>query len=297
MKRQPLRVVIRQAAQELEAAGVPTPQVDAEELAAWILGVGRTRLGLQPLVEPEWVEHYRTVIARRAQRIPLQHIIGEVQLGLATIQVGPGVFIPRPETELLVDWALRAVKDVSAPLVVDLCSGSGAIALAVSAARPDARVVAVERDPNALAWARRNLELHLERGGTPIDLRGGDIADERVTYDLAGQADLVLSNPPYVPDATPVEPEVSQHDPAVAVFGGADGLDVIRVLVPIAAGLLRTGGLLGIEHDDTQGASVPAILQQRRVLADVQDHTDLAGRPRFVTAQRVSLGIDHSRPF
>ena len=127
-------------------------------------------------------------------------------------------------------------------------------------------------------------------GHTKVRLRGGDFTDPRLLADLDGTADLVTANPPYVPDDTPVEPEVADHDPSVAVFGGTDGLDVIRPLVNVAAGLLKPGGLLAIEHDGTQGASVPALLSGRRVLADVVDHDDLAGRPRFVTARRVRIG-------
>jgi len=277
------------ASSTLEAAGVPSPRVDAEELAAFLIGVPRTRLGMTPLVESSWVADYRDLVARRAQRIPLQHLVGEVQVGRARIRVGPGVFIPRPETESLVAWSIEAIASVQHPVVIDLCTGSGAIALAVALARPDARVVAVERSPSALAWARRNIEEHVAAGGSPVELRGGDFADERLLVDLDAAADLVTVNPPYVPQGTPVEPEVGRHDPAEAVFAGPDGLAVIRPLVSVVAGLLKVGGALAIEHDDTQGESVPALLRSRRVLTDVEDHADLAGRPRFVTATRVRL--------
>ncbi|MET3803425.1 release factor glutamine methyltransferase [Nakamurella sp. UYEF19] len=289
MARESLRVQIMAAAQRLTDAGVPSPQFDAEELAAHLLGIGRTKLGLQPLVEPEWVETYEALIARRVARVPLQHLTGEAYLGRTTVQVGPGVFIPRPETEVLLEWALDAIKDIEAPVVIDLCSGSGAIALAIAQARPDARVHAVERAVGALAWARRNAELHRDAGGTPIDLRGGDITDERLLTDLEGTADLVTANPPYVPAGTVVDPEVGEHDPAEAVFAGPDGLDLIKPLISICAGLLKPGGFLAIEHDDTQGESVPGLLSSRRVLADVVDHQDLTGRPRFVTARRVTM--------
>ena len=287
--RESLRVQIIAATASLSEAGVPSPQHDAEELAAHMLGVSRTRLGLHPLVESDWVERYRALVARRASRVPLQHLTGSAVLGRTEIQVGPGVFIPRPETEVLVEWSLAAIKDVEAPVVVDLCSGSGAIALAIAQARPDASVHAIERADGALAWARRNLELHNDAGGTPIDLRGGDIFDERLVNDLDGTADLVTANPPYVPDGTEVDPEVADHDPAEAVFAGADGLAVIKPLISVAAGLLKPGGALAIEHDDSQGESVPALLVARRVLADVIDHRDLAGRARFVTARRVTM--------
>ena len=289
MARESLRVQIMAAAQQLAQAGVGSAQYDAEELAAHLLGTSRTRLGLQPLVEPEWTHQYRALVAQRATRIPLQHLIGSAVLGRTTVVVGPGVFIPRPETEVLLEWALKALAGVTAPVVIDLCAGSGAIALAIAQARPDARVHAVELSDGALAWARRNADLHRDAGGTPIDLRGGDFADQRLLADLDGTADLVTANPPYVPSGAAVEPEVSDHDPAEAVFGGPDGLDVIRPLISVAAGLLKPGGMLAIEHDDTHGESVPALLAARRVLADVQDHADLNGRPRFVTARRVSL--------
>jgi release factor glutamine methyltransferase len=292
MARESLRVAVMSAVRRLEAAGVPSARVDAEELAAHVLGVSRTRLGLTPLVDGDVVERYDALVQQRAQRIPLQHILGEAPLGAITVDVGPGVFIPRPETEVLLAWAVKAIADVPRPVVVDLCTGTAAIALAVAAARPDATVYAVERDPAALAWARRNIDRHAQAGQTKVRLRGGDFTDPRLLADLDGTADLVTANPPYVPDDTPVEPEVADHDPSVAVFGGADGLDVIRPLVNVAAGLLKPGGRLAVEHDDTQGKSVPALLSGRRVLADVVDHDDLAGRPRFVTARRVRIG-DH----
>ncbi|MEO7125321.1 MAG: peptide chain release factor N(5)-glutamine methyltransferase [Nakamurella sp.] len=287
--RQSLRVAIMAATEQLAQAGVPSPKVDAEELAGHLLGISRTRLGLHPLLDAEQFAAYRDLILQRESRVPLQYLTGTAVLGAVTVRVGPGVFIPRPETEVLVEAALQAIVGVPHPVVVDLCTGSGAIALAIAMARPDATVYGVERSLGALAWARRNADLHVAAGHTPIELRGGDFADERLLADLDGLVDLVTANPPYVPDSTPVEPEVSDHDPAEAVFAGADGLDVIRPLITTAAGLLKPGGFVVIEHDASQGESVPALLSVRRVLADVQDHPDLAGRPRFVTARRVRL--------
>ena len=289
MAREALRLHILAATQQLADAGVPSPQADAQEIAAHLLGIERTRLGLHPLVAPEWVIEYEALVTRRVARVPLQHLLGSAVLGRTTVDVGPGVFIPRPETEVLVQWAIAAVAGTLSPVVVDLCTGSGAIALAIAQARPDARVHAVELAPGALAWARRNADLHRDAGGTPIDLRGGDFSDRRLLADLDGTADLVTANPPYVPSGARLEPEVADHDPAEAVFGGPDGLDVIRPLISVAAGLLRPGGVLAIEHDDSHGSSVPALLAARQVLADVQDHADLNGRPRFVTARRVPL--------
>ncbi|QFZ22980.1 peptide chain release factor N(5)-glutamine methyltransferase [Saccharothrix syringae] len=286
MTRHPLRLAILEAERMLAAAGVDSPRADAELLAAHVLGVERSRLPLIPLVDPPVVDALHKVVLRRVERIPLQHITGWAHLGGLDLDVGPGVFVPRPETELPLVWGLSTL-DRPDPLVVDLCTGSGALALAVAHHRPDARVHAVERDTTALAWARRNADARAAAGDTPITLHAGDVTAPDLLSDLDGRVDLVLCNPPYVPDDTEVPPEVSDHDPRQAVFGGPDGLAVIRHVVTAAARLLRPGGHVAIEHDDTQGESVPALLAARRVLTDVADHPDLAGRPRFATARRV----------
>ncbi|NUT94289.1 MAG: peptide chain release factor N(5)-glutamine methyltransferase [Saccharothrix sp.] len=269
----------------LAAAGVDSPRADAELLAAHVLGVDRSRLPLIPLVDPPVVEALHQLVRKRMKRIPLQHLTGWAHLGGLDLDVGPGVFIPRPETELMLVWALSKVD--KSPVVVDLCTGSGALALAVAHHLPGAVVHAVERDPAALAWARRNADARREAGDTPIVLHSGDVTAPDILSDLDGSVDLVLCNPPYVPEGTPVQPEVSDHDPHAAVFGGDDGLDVIRPVITLAARLLKPGGHVAIEHDDTHGESVPALLSARRVLTDVEDHRDLAGRPRFATARRV----------
>ncbi|MGH3518071.1 MAG: peptide chain release factor N(5)-glutamine methyltransferase [Haloechinothrix sp.] len=286
MRRQPLRLAIGEAARILEEAGVDSPRADAEILAAHVLGVERGRLPLVPLVDASVVDALRDLVARRAKRVPLQHITGWAAIGAITVEVGPGVFVPRPETELLLGWGRDLLAGRTAPVVIDLCTGSGALALAVADARPDAQVYAVDNDPSALAWARRNADLRAEAGDTPIRLYSGDIADSRLFADLDGMVDLVLCNPPYVPQGTLVAPEVADHDPAHAVFAGDDGLAVIRAVVSIAARLLVRGGGVAIEHDDTHGESVPALLSARRVLRDVEAHADLSGRPRFATARR-----------
>ncbi|MHA6796148.1 peptide chain release factor N(5)-glutamine methyltransferase [Pseudonocardia bannensis] len=286
MNRQPLRVAVLEAERMLAAAGVESPRVDAEVLAAHVLGVQRGRLMMVPLVDPPVVEAYRKLVVRRAAREPLQHLLGTAVLGPAVVAVGPGVFTPRPETELLLEWGLERIADVPAPLVVDLCTGSGALALAIAASRPDARVHAVEADPGALSWARRNIESHIEGGGTPVTLHAADVRWPDLLVELESKVDLVVCNPPYVPDGTPLPPEVAGWDPPGAVFGGPDGLEIIRAVIAASAGLLRYGGWLGIEHDDTHGDAVPGLLRRRRVLTGVEGHTDLAGRPRFATAQR-----------
>ncbi|MFC3891368.1 peptide chain release factor N(5)-glutamine methyltransferase [Lentzea rhizosphaerae] len=288
MNRQPLRLAISEAAKILAEAGVDSPRVDAEYLAAHVLGVERGRLPLIPLVDPPVIDQLHKLVRARASRIPLQHILGWAPMGAISVEVGPGVFVPRPETELLMEWGLKALVGVSSPVVVDLCTGTGALALSIAHARPDAVVHAVEIDPQALAWTRRNADARAATGDTPIRLHSGDATDPSLLSDLDGLVDLVVCNPPYVPEGTPVQPEVGVHDPHHAVFSGADGLDVIRHVVSAAARWLKPGGAVGIEHDDTQGESVPALLAARRVLTDVAGHTDLAGRPRFATARKVS---------
>ncbi|GAA0515710.1 release factor glutamine methyltransferase [Saccharopolyspora subtropica] len=286
MTRQPLRLAILEAERVLSAAGVVSPRTDAELLAAHLLGVERTKLMMVPLVDPPVVQALHELVRRRAAREPLQHITGTASIGNVTLNVGPGVFVPRPETELLLAWGLATLEGVDRPIVVDLCTGSGALALAVANARPDAAVHAVEKDPTALSWARRNADQQAQAGDTPVRLYSGDITDPMLFMELEGLVDLVLCNPPYVPEGTPVPPEVRDHDPYDAVFAGRDGLDVVRHVVACAARLLKPGGGVAIEHDDTHGGSVPALLRARRVLTDVEEHTDLAGRPRFATARR-----------
>jgi release factor glutamine methyltransferase len=286
VNRQPLRLAILEAIRILDAAGVASPRTDAELIAAHVLGVERGRLPLVPLVDAAVVDAIGQMVVQRAKRVPLQHLVGWAALGDITVDVGPGVFVPRPETELLLEWGLKLLKGREYPVVVDLCTGSGALALAVARARPDAVVYAVDIDPTALAWARHNAELRASAGDNRIRLYSGDISDSAMFAELDGLVDLVLCNPPYVPEGTWVPPEVAEHDPAHAVFAEESGLAIIRHAVTVAARLLRPGGGLAIEHDDTHAAAVPSLVRARRVLSGVEDHPDLTGRPRFVTALR-----------
>jgi release factor glutamine methyltransferase len=286
--RQPLRLAVLEAERILAAAGVASPRVDAELIAAHVLGVDRGKLPLVPLVDPQVIDAIGQLVGKRAKRVPLQHLLGWAALGAITVEVGAGVFVPRPETELLLEWGLGALKDVPDPLVVDLCTGSAALALALAHERPDATVHAVELDISALAWARRNAEARAGAGDRPIVLHKGDVTDHALLADLDGRVDLLVCNPPYVPVGTRVPPEVGEHDPHDAVFAPGDGLRVIRHVVTAAARLLRAGGGFAMEHDDTQAESVRALLASRRVLTEIEDHTDLAGRPRFVTCSASS---------
>jgi release factor glutamine methyltransferase len=286
MNRQPLRLAIIDAERILSAAGIDSARVDAELLAAHVLGVERGKLPMVPLADREVIDAIGRLVSRRAKREPLQHLTGTAAMGPVDLAVGPGVFVPRPETELLLEWGLRTTAGVKSPVVVDLCTGSAALALAYAHTRPDATVHAVERDTAALTWARRNADTRARAGDTPIRLLSADVTDPTVLTELDGRVDLILCNPPYVPEYTEVPPEVRDHDPHQAVFSGADGLNVIRSVIPLAARLLSPGGGVAIEHDDTHADSVPALLAARTIFTNVTAHTDLAGRPRFATASR-----------
>ena len=272
------RVRVAAAAARLADAGVASPRVDAELLAAHVLGVPRTRLVLAPDLDDESSRSFDALVDRRVAREPLQHLVGSAVLGPVSVAVGPGVFVPRPETELLLTEAVAAVRGLSAPRVVDLCTGSGALALAIATARPDAEVHAVEADPDAVAWARHNL------AGSGVHLAEADVTGTATLATLEGLVDLVVANPPYVPEGTAVGPEVG-HDPAGAVFAGADGLAVIRPLAATAARLLRPGGRVAVEHDESHPAEVCALLEAAG-FTGVGTRSDLAGRPRAAVGTR-----------
>jgi release factor glutamine methyltransferase len=268
---------VRAAARALAAAGVASPEHDAEELAGYVLGLSRPKLVLLDRLPAEVAARYDELVRERAARVPLQHLTGVAGFRRLDLAVGPGVFVPRPETEVLVDWALTHL--VPGALVVDLCAGSGAIALAIADEAPGVTVHAVEREPDALAWAARNVE----RTGLAVTLHRGDVADPSVLAELTGTVDLVTANPPYIPVGAGVEREVAEHDPPAALWGGEDGLVTVRAVQRAAARLLRPGGLVAVEHADVQGESVPAVF---RGWAEVEDHPDLVGRARFTTARR-----------
>jgi release factor glutamine methyltransferase len=284
------RDVIAAAAERLRVAGVASPDHDAAELLAHVLGTTRAQLPLADAVGDDDAAEYERLVARRVAREPLQHLTGTAHFRHVELSVGPGVFVPRPETELLAGWAIEqavlvsrladARTSTSGPVVVDLCTGSGAIAKTIVDEVPGALVHAVELDEAAYPWAVRNLE------GTGVDLRQGDFA---VAFDdLLGTVDVVVSNPPYVPLEAweSVAVEARDHDPHLALFSGADGLDAIRAIAVRAAQLLRPGGVVAVEHADVQGESAPAVFAAEGSWEEVRDHRDLNDRPRFVTARR-----------
>ena len=272
--------LLRAAIGHLQLAGVPDPRVDAELLLAHVLGTSRGRAQALALigitVSVEVATRYRELILRRGQREPLQHLTGHAGFRRIELAVGPGVFVPRPETEVLVEHALLGLPDGGR--AVDLGTGSGAIALSIAHERPDAEVVGVERSPEAFAWASRNRDRIA--ANAPIVL--GDLADALPEWD--GTVDVVVSNPPYVPDGMiPRDPEVERFDPALALYGGPDGLDPMRAVLVTALRLLRPGGLLAVEHGELQGAEVRALLGD--AWQDAATHPDLTGRDRVTTAR------------
>jgi release factor glutamine methyltransferase len=275
-----VRTLLAEATAQLADAGVASPDYDAAELLAHVTGVRRMQLGLvKPTADQE--AQYAALLARRAEREPLQHLTGTAAFRYRDLVVGPGVFVPRPETEVLVGWILDRIADVENPLVVDLCSGSGAIAGAVATERPDSTVHAVELSAEACVWARRNL------AGTGATLHEGDI--DGCLPELDGQVDAVISNPPYIPLTAweSVTAEVRDHDPALALWSGDDGLDEIKVVAATAGRLLKPGGWFGCEHADVQGESAPAVFAATGLFTEVRDQLDLAGRHRFATGRRV----------
>ncbi|GAA4944498.1 peptide chain release factor N(5)-glutamine methyltransferase [Uniformispora flossi] len=271
---------VAQATLRLADAGVPSPRFDAEELAAYIHGVKRGEL--HTVADGDFDARFWEAVARREAREPLQHITGRAFFRYLELEVGPGVFVPRPETEVVVGWAIDALRamDVAEPLVVDLCTGSGAVALAVAQEVPRSVVHAVELDERAFAFAMRNAS------GSRVNLHHGDAL--LALPQLNGTVDLVISNPPYIPleEWENVAPEARDHDPEMALFSGQDGLDVIRGLCATAYRLLRPGGLVVVEHADTQGGTVPWIFNEESGWVDAADHRDLNNRPRFTTARK-----------
>jgi release factor glutamine methyltransferase len=236
-------------------------------------------------VDDDAAARFRALLDERADRVPLQHLTGRAAFRHLELAVGPGVFVPRPETELLVEWALERLEGLDGPIVVDLGSGSGAIALSIAHEHPGARVTAVERDPGAIEWTRHNALARVGKD-TPVGVVAGDMTDPALLGELDGRVEVVVSNPPYVPDGAVVPREVADHDPPLALWGGPDGLDVVRGMLSVAERLLRPGGHLGIEHADQQGTALPALVRAHGGFTDVEDHVDLAGRPRFTTARR-----------
>jgi len=273
------------AASRLAEAGVESPRADAELMAAYRHGVRRSQLNL--VADSDFDPRYWDDVARREAREPLQHITGTAFFRYLELEVGPGVFVPRPETEVMAGWAIDRLTemDVAEPVVADLGTGSGAIALAIAQEVPRASVHAVEGDPLAIEWAERNIARCAAAAAHTkgrVTLRAGDFRS--ALRDLDGAVDLVISNPPYIPVGAAVPPEVGEFEPPAALYSGADGLDAIRVVEQTARRLLRPGGLLAVEHGAPQGSGVYWVFAEENGWAQTRNHADLAGLDRFVTA-------------
>lgn len=264
-------MTVREAIALLTQADVPSAEHDARALAAFAESTGAD---------------FAELVRKRASRVPLQHLVGSVGFRYIDLDVGPGVFVPRPESEVVAGIAIdHARESGDAPVVVDLCTGSGAIALAVANEIPAASVHAVELDPSAVTWLRRNASQRQAAGDTAIVIHESDVAV--AVPELDGTVDVVVSNPPYVgtDELELVDPEVRDYDPMLALVAGDDGLAVIRQVAATAWRLLRPGGWVVVEHSDRQGESAPAVLDAAGFL-DVTDSPDLTGRPRVAVGQK-----------
>jgi release factor glutamine methyltransferase len=281
-----LRAAVRAATARLTDAGVASPEADAVALAAHALGLSAGDVRKAMVLGGAAPAAYEALVEQRAARVPLQHLTGRAGFRRLELSVGPGVFVPRPETEFVAGLAVDAARAAGAitprPLVVDLCTGSGAIALAVKDEVPQAHVYAVELAEDAHAWAARNVA----DTGFDIVLARGDAA--AAFPELDGTVDVVVSNPPYIPvGMVPIDPEVRDHDPEVALYGGSeDGLAIPLAVAARAAALLRPGGVLVMEHADTQGTALPVALRRTGSWSSVTDQLDLTGRPRATVAVR-----------
>jgi len=277
--------LLSESSSKLRDAGVTSASVDAELLACHCVGVSRSELAIMVATNqefpPESLEHFQSTLARRVAREPLQHITGTAPFRHLELKVGPGVFTPRPETEQVVGFALEKVSNLTAPIIVDLCSGSGAIAISMATEISGSIVFAVEKSREAFDYLRDNFASY---GLADDNLRNEDLWES--LPELAGQVDLVISNPPYIPDnAIPIDLEVQLHEPGMSLYGGVDGLDVVRQISTRALKLLKSGGLLVIEHADTQSLAISKLLIAEGWLK-IEARADLAGKERMISAVR-----------
>lgn len=267
------------------AAGIETPEIDAQLLAAHVLGSSRGSVQSDLIIGRKLTENelseFETLAEKRAKRLPLQHLTGKGYFRNLELKVGNGVFIPRPETESVAELAIQALRAVPGePIAVDLCTGSGAIAIAMATEVPNSKVYAWELNPDSESYLRENIANY----GDTVQLTMGDIAEDDGFEALVGKVSVVISNPPYIPnDAIPRDVEVREHDPALALYGGADGMDVMRVVSRRSLELLMPGGFLVVEHADNQ-AQVVADLLRGDGWKQVRSHKDLSGRDRAVSA-------------
>jgi release factor glutamine methyltransferase len=283
-----IKSLLRSAKEKLAAADIA--ETDAEHLIAYVLGISRMDIHnsvqlsatLKALGDFGVIEDtFAKLISRRAAHEPLQYLTGTAYFRHLEIEVGPGVFVPRPESELLVDAVLTHIKNLKEKVtgeisVIDLGAGSGALSLAIATEAPRSRVIAVEKSPDAIVWLKKNVSKISEN----VRVVEGDVADV-----LPGvKCDIVIANPPYIPDSQSLPRDVAEHEPHVALFGGATGLELPQRFINAAARLLKSGGVLAIEHTEEQGAAIDAILSKDFI--EIVLHQDLTGRLRWTSAVR-----------
>ncbi len=279
-----IKALISDGKAQIEAAGYSS--VDAEILFAHLLGLTRMELH-NPIAleralaevtdESAIIDGYAELIQRRCSHEPVQYLTGTAGFRKLNLVVGPGVLVPRPETEGLVEEVLKHIANLSGPVsVIDLGAGSGAMAISIATEAPNTHVIAVEKSADAIEWLNQNVAFYDES----IRIIQGDVAEV-----LEGvKCDVVVANPPYVPDSQPLPKDVANFEPAIALFGGPDGLELPKRFIDAAARLLKTGGLLAIEHTETQGDSIAKLLSTD--FTQISLHLDLAGRPRWTSAIR-----------
>lgn len=295
----PTRSVLVDIELRLKNAGVPSPRVDAELLVAFSLGIERNRTGLVREIDDDQYREIEKLVEKRVRRIPLQHILGEQGFRRLVLEVGPGVFIPRPETELLVESTVRYLKDKKQDrnIVIDLCAGSGAIALALATEVGNSDVYAVEKSLEAFSYLTKNVAANqdlMKTTNSKFVALNASILEPITEFEkLNGIVDALVSNPPYIPNKMiPREPEVKNHEPEMALFGGKDGLDFVRVVIKLAQDLLKPGGFIAIEHADVQGSTVeetgvPYLLLESKSFTKVEDRRDLNGLARYTVGIKI----------
>lgn len=279
-----IKALISDGKAQIEAVGYSS--VDAEILFAHLLGLTRMELH-NPIAleralaeisdESAIVDSYAELIKRRCNHEPVQYLTGSTGFRKLNLAVGPGVLVPRPETEGLVEEVLKHIANLPAPVsVIDLGAGSGAMAISIATEAPNTHVIAVEKSSEAILWLKQNVAFYDET----IRIVEGDVAEVLVGV----KCDVVVANPPYVPDSQPLPKDVADFEPAIALFGGSDGLEIPKRFIDAAARLLKVGGLLAIEHTETQGDEIAQLLSKE--FTQISVHQDLTGRPRWSSAIR-----------
>ena len=280
------RGLIDRAMESLNEIWQTTRWEEVEHLAALTIGLPSGEVPLDGEPDERTVARFADLVAKRAVGVPIGYLTGVFVLGGIEVHVGPGVFVPRWHSELLLTHGTDAIEAAHRPLVLDLCAGSGAFALAMAHRRPDAIVHAVELDPAAMEYARRNRDQRAALGDTPVVLHQADVTDQDLLADLNGQADLLLASPPFMPEGADIPDEFAVHQPGMAIYAGTDGLVVLRAVVLAAARLLRPGGVLLLEHGHLQSEAVPALLRADGRFEDIESHVDLQGWPLYSSARR-----------